>query len=514
MTKTNLKHSGVEWLGQIPKHWEIVPLRAIYKKFDKRCGNENFELLSVTIEKGIIKQSEVEIKQDISNDDKSKYKIVPLNAVAYNKMRMWQGAVGMNEICEGIVSPAYIVAYPTTNFCYKFFAYLFRANFMLLAYNKFSYGICQDQNTLRADDFLSLKIPLPPLNEQRQIAEFLDKKCEKISEFIAKKQRLITLLKEQKQTLINECVCGRLDFVIESERSEVSPSLRDFATQNRGNPQKTTTKGIDCHEVVPTSRNDKIAFQHSGVEWLGQIPKHWEVRKLKQIGVFDKGLNITKENLKDNGIFVLNYGEIHSKYPFEVNPQIHQLKCVDENFLNTNFHSLLHKGDFVFADTSEDIAGSGNFSFLSSEIATFAGYHTIIYKITNLDCHENPNGFSRNDYKKAKLDNPSLRASKTSVAIHKINAKFLAYEFESGIFRSQIQKNVNGVKVYSITQNILKDCEAWIPPLNEQRQIAEFLDKKCEKIDKAIGLIEQEINKMKEYKTSLIDKAVKGQINA
>ena len=471
MTKTNLKHSGVEWLGQIPKHWEIVPLRAIYKKFDKRCGNENFELLSVTIEKGIIKQSEVEIKQDISNDDKSKYKIVPLNAVAYNKMRMWQGAVGMNEICEGIVSPAYIVAHPTTNFCYKFFAYLFRANFMLLAYNKFSYGICQDQNTLRADDFLSLKIPLPPLNEQRQIAEFLDKKCEKISEFIAKKQRLITLLKEQKQTLINECVCGRLDFVIESERNEVSPSLRDFATQNRGNPQKTTTKGIDCHEVVPTSRNDKIAFKHSGVEWLGQIPKHWEAIRLgiafSNIGSGTTPQSNNSKYYENGDIFWVNSGDLNNDILKTTKYKITQKAIDDYPILK-----IFPKNSLVIALYGATIGKVGILNF------------------------------------EACVNQACCVLSQSSLFL----SKFMYFWFIAQ--RENIINLAYGGGQPNISQEIIKNLKIPLPPLNEQRQIAEFLDKKCEKIDKAIGLIEQEINKMKEYKTSLIDKAVKGQINA
>lgn len=467
MTNTNFKHSGIEWLGPIPKHWEIVPLRAIYKKIDKRCGNENFELLSVTIEKGIIKQSEVEIKQDISNDDKSKYKIVPLNAVAYNKMRMWQGAVGMNEICEGIVSPAYIVAYPTTNFCYKFFAYLFRANFMLLAYNKFSYGICQDQNTLRADDFLSLKIPLPPLNEQRQIAEFLDKKCEKISEFIAKKQRLITLLKEQKQTLINECVCGRLDFVIESERSEVSPSLRDFATQNRGNPQKTTTKGIDCHEVVPTSRNDKIAFKHSGVEWLGQIPKHWEIVKLNKIVNFRNGFAFENYELSvDFKIPVIRIGDIQ-------NEQVTYKTCLKTNSKSNLSDFQIKEKDILIALSG---ATTGKIAFVTNSSVAYINQRVAI--------------------------------------IRSKNNEFIRYLLLSHRFSIYVWLTCYGSAQPNISTREIGDFYISLPPLNEQRQIAEFLDKKCEKIDKAIRLVEQEINKMKEYKTSLIDKAVKGQINA
>ena len=120
------------------------------------------------------------------------------------------------------------------------------------------------------------------------------------------------------------------------------------------------------------------AYKDSGVEWLGEIPEHWETSRLRNVFSFSKGLTITKENLQEKGIYCVNYGEIHSKFGFEVNPEIHELKCVSEEYLLSDSSSLLKKGDFVFADTSEDIEGSGNFTYLNSDLSTFAGYHTII----------------------------------------------------------------------------------------------------------------------------------------
>ena len=215
------------------------------------------------------------------------------------------------------------------------------------------------------------------------------------------------------------------------------------------------------------------AYKDSGVEALGKIPNDWEVLRFRDICEFGKGLNITKENLEDVGIPCVNYGEVHSKYGFEVNPEIHQLKCVSENYLKSSPKSLLRYGDFVYADTSEDIDGSGNFTYLNSHQITFAGYHTVIVRPKN-----------------------------------NINVRFLAYVFDSLSFRNQIRKAVKGVKVYSITKSILKDTNIWLPDFNGQYEISQFLDKKTSEIDQAIAIKEQQIALLNERKQIIIQKAV------
>jgi len=95
-------------------------------------------------------------------------------------------------------------------------------------------------------------------------------------------------------------------------------------------------------------------MKNTGIEWMGEIPNEWEVIRFSYVFSFGKGLNITKENLQDSGVPVVNYGEIHSKYGRELNPDIHSLKYVKEEYLKTDKNSLLKYGDFVFADTSED----------------------------------------------------------------------------------------------------------------------------------------------------------------
>lgn len=215
------------------------------------------------------------------------------------------------------------------------------------------------------------------------------------------------------------------------------------------------------------------AYKDSGVQWLGDIPNDWEVVRFRDICNFSKGLNITKENLQDTGIPCVNYGEVHSKYGFEVSPERNELKCVSKDYLKSSPKSLLAYGDFIFADTSEDIDGSGNFTYLNSHNLTFAGYHTVIVR---------PKPY--------------------------INVRYLAYIFDSLSFRHQIRTAVKGVKVYSITKAILKDTAVWLPNVDQQYEIAQFLDQKTTQIDQAIAIKEQQIALLNERKQIVIQQVV------
>ena len=219
-------------------------------------------------------------------------------------------------------------------------------------------------------------------------------------------------------------------------------------------------------------------YKDSGVEWLGEIPKGWKVKRFRNMFFFSKGLTITKENLQETGVPCVNYGEVHSKYGFEIDPKKHVLKCVKNDYLVSNPKSLLSIGDFVFADTSEDIEGSGNFTQLVSNDLVFAGYHTVITK---------PIG-----------DN---------------NFRYLAYVLDSVSFRNQIRKSVKGVKVFSITKTILKNTSIWLPSNLEQTAIAHFLDNKVGKIERLLAIKQQQIDLLKERQQILIQNAVTQGLN-
>ncbi len=210
-----------------------------------------------------------------------------------------------------------------------------------------------------------------------------------------------------------------------------------------------------------------------------EIPVGWVLQRFRDIFSFSKGLSITKENLEDEGVPVINYGEVHSKYGFEIDPSKQKLKCVSQQYLKRNAKSLLIKGDIVFADTSEDIEGPGNFTQLTSNVTTFAGYHTIIVR------------------PKKELD-----------------SRYLAYFLDSKSYRDQIRRAVKGVKVFSITNTILKDTKLWFPDIVEQALIAKFLDQITSQLNEAITTKEKQIALLKERKQIIIQKAVTEGLNS
>ncbi|MCM1963642.1 restriction endonuclease subunit S (plasmid) [Acinetobacter pittii] len=220
------------------------------------------------------------------------------------------------------------------------------------------------------------------------------------------------------------------------------------------------------------------SYKPSGVEWLGDVPEHWITLKNRHLFKFSKGLSITKENLQESGIPCVSYGEIHSKFGFDFNPEINDMKFVSPEYLETSKNCLLDSGDFIFADTSEDFEGSGNFSYLNSKSQVFAGYHTVIARLK----------FSH-------------------------NPRFFAYVFDSNAHRKQIQMQVKGIKVFSITQGILKDIYSWLPPKADQEKIVAFLDTETTRIDNLIAKQEKLIELLEEQRKSIISHAVTKGLN-
>ena len=232
------KDSDLPWIERIPEHWDVLPNRAVFKERNTR-GMDQEDLLSVTIKRGVIRQKELiesSSKKDSSNEDKSKYKLVNEGDLPYNKMRMWQGAVGVSRY-RGIVSPAYIILNPRENAYSDYYHYLLRSPEYIKESYRYSYGICDDQLSLRFKDFKVIKSIVPSFEEQKMIARYLKSKEKKIIQFIRNKRRLIQLLKEQKQAIINQAV----------------------------------TKGI----------NPDVKMKPSGIDWLGDMPVHWEIKRLK-----------------------------------------------------------------------------------------------------------------------------------------------------------------------------------------------------------------------------------------
>lgn len=219
-------------------------------------------------------------------------------------------------------------------------------------------------------------------------------------------------------------------------------------------------------------------YKDSGIKWFREIPSHWGVEPFGRHFRYGKGLPITKANLLPEGVAVISYGQIHSKLNTGTTMTENLVRFVSPEYLETNPQSLLKHNDFIFADTSEDVEGSGNCAFNDYPEHIFAGYHTVIARPVDLQ-------FPR----------------------------YYAYLFQSQSWKTQIQSFVNGVKVYSINKSILKKSSLLFPPLVEQETIVAFLDEKTKAIDDLVAQVEREIELLKEYKQAEIARVVTKGLN-
>lgn len=210
-------------------------------------------------------------------------------------------------------------------------------------------------------------------------------------------------------------------------------------------------------------------YKDSGVKSIGIVPEHWQVERMGKYFSFSKGLPITKADLKDEGIAVISYGQIHSKYNTGLTLSEDLVRRVSPSFLTSHPQCILEKNDFVFADTSEDIAGSGNFAFNDYHDEIFAGYHDVIARPHNIEY-----------------------------------PPYLAALFISVLWKKQVQSLVNGVKVYSINKTFLKNSRILIPPFEEQKAIFSYVIKKTAQIDRFISETTNKIEKLNELKQAQI----------
>jgi type I restriction enzyme S subunit len=238
------KNSGFEWLGEVPEQWDVQSLRAVAGLYVEK-NQPDLPVLSVYREYGVILKDSRDDNHNATSLDTSNYKVVRPGDLAVNKMKAWQGSLGVSEH-HGIVSPAYITCrLNQEKVTGRYIHYLLRSTSLIGALDSISYGVRVGQWDMRFEDFKKVGITIPPKPEQDRIVAFLDQKTAEIDALIAKKQRQIELLDEQKAILINRAV----------------------------------TRGL----------NPNAKLKPSGIEWIGDIPEHWEVRRYAHISRIVRG---------------------------------------------------------------------------------------------------------------------------------------------------------------------------------------------------------------------------------
>jgi type I restriction enzyme S subunit len=421
------KPSGVEWLGEVPEHWEVKRIASLYSEVVE-AGNEDLPVLSVSIHHGVSdsKLSEEEMdRKVVRSEDRSKYKRVAPGDIVYNMMRAWQGAFG-SVVVEGMVSPAYVVARPKTNLPTEWIEYLLRTEFAVNEIKRFSRGITDFRLRLYWDEFKNLRICAPPAQERASILRFLDHETAKIDALIAEQQRLIELLQEKRQAVISNAV----------------------------------TKGL----------NPDAPMKDSGVEWLGEVPEHWDVRKISQLFV-GIGSGTTP---KSDEIEYYEDGDI----PWVVTGDLNdELLGSCSNFITRKAiqaHTTLRlypKGSVAVAMYGATIGKAALFGLEAT---------------VNQACCVLP---------------PSV----------KVNENFLLHFIISA--RNHLISLATGGGQPNINQDIVRSLRISIPEVDEQIEIVEHLSKILDELEGLLRLSDRQVLLLQERRSALISAAVTGQID-
>ena len=272
------KPSGVSWLGDVPAHWEVRRLKYLLWEQDIRSVDGREQLLRVSQYTGVTQRNlgtEGE-RAESRAESLVGYKCVDPNDLVVNIMLAWNGSMGVSQF-SGIASPAYCVYRFKMDAAPRYFHYLLRSPKYGARIKAISTGVVESRLRLYTDYLYSLEGLLPPLPEQTAIVRFLDHADRRIRRYIRAKRKLIALLEEQKQAIIHEAVTGRTD--------------------------------VRTGQPYP-------AYKPSGVEWLGEVPEHWEVKRLKWVTRLQRGYDLPSDQRVSGPYPVVSSGgviDMHSE---------------------------------------------------------------------------------------------------------------------------------------------------------------------------------------------------------
>ena len=422
--------SGVEWLGDVPAHWEVRKLRNVLSQRTER-NRPDWPLLSVVRERGVILRN-IENTDENHNfvpDDLSNYKVVHKGQFAMNKMKAWQGSYGISKH-DGIVSPAYFT-FALTGMREGYFHAAIRSRAYVPFFTQASDGVRIGQWDLSLTRMREIPFLAPPLAEQAAIVRYLDHADRRIRRYISAKQKLIALLQEEKQAIISQAV----------------------------------TRGLDPN----------VPLKPSGVEWLGDVPQYWEVRRLGFLAT-KFGSGVTPRGgatvYQEDGVPLLRSQNIH----FD-GLQIQKVARIAPKLHQELSGTHVRPGDVLLNITGASIGRVCSVP----EGFTEGNVNQHVCIIRPIHDHLLPNLLA------AYLSTPAMQ--------HAIKIE------QSGASRE-------GLTLHSI-----RNFKVVVPSLAEQAAIVEHLDKATAGIDAAIGRARRQIELLREYRTRLIADVVTGKLD-
>lgn len=415
-----MKDSGVDWIGIVPEHWEMRRAKAMFRQSTSK-GNDRLVLLSATQDRGVVDKSTLDSVVQVSEDaDLSTFKTVHKNDFVIS-LRSFQGGFEISHE-EGVISPAYTVFRQSKQTYPHFYRHLFKSYGFIDKINSLTVGIREGKN-IQYVDFADMLLPYIPLAEQQRIAEFLDRKCAEVDEMIALQEQIIEELKAYKQSVITE----------------------------------TVTKGL----------NPAAPMRDSGIEWIGSIPKHWEVCRMKNVCTQNPNSLSEKEDKElefdyvDIGSVSFEKGIFKSEhYAFKDAPSRARRKASLGDLVMSTVRTYLRAIDIVNTEEKANYIYSTGFAVLTP--------------------------------------------------FDKIKYQYLSYISKSQYFLEQVGILSKGINYPSINSTDLMTISIALPTLTEQKTIADYLDDKCADIDSLIQTKQSKIDSLKEYKKSIIYEYVTG----
>jgi type I restriction enzyme S subunit len=416
-TYDSYKDSGVDWLGTVPQGWKTKKLKFITQIMKRIAGREGPDVLSIT-QQGI-KVKDVTSGEGQLAEDYSNYQLVYRGDFAMNHMDLLTGYVDISQF-DGVVSPDYRVFRRTSDeLDDRYLLLIFQIGYKQRIFFRYGQGVSLlGRWRFPAESFKEFQVPIPPLPEQHAIAAFLDEKCAKVDAAVRIKEAQIALLRERRQILIQQAV----------------------------------TRGL----------NPAAPMKDSGIDWIGQIPAHWEqlankhIFKLRKTLVGKRSSEYELLSLTLRGIIKRDMENPEGKFPAEFDT-----------------YQEVSPGDFVFCHF--DVEETPRTVGLSAFFGMITGAYTVYSVADGIDPR-----FLLHFYICADTD-------KKMCSLYK------------GL-RNTIPKEAFGA------------FKTPLPPIEEQREIVAHIDEASRKIEDAIAIKEEQIATLKEYKTSLINVAVTGKI--
>ena len=411
------KDSGVQWLGEIPSHWELRKMKYTFCERSQK-GFPNEPLLAATQNHGVIKKSDYENRTVEATKNLDTLKLVEKGDFVIS-LRSFQGGIEYSY-CRGIISPAYTVlkAHHLTE---PYFKHLAKSPSFIDLLKSSVTGIREGQNI----DYNKLKVefmPIPTIEEQQAIATYLDTITAKIDEAIVQQQKMIDLLNERKQIIINNAV----------------------------------TKGL----------NPDAPMKDSGVDWIGEIPEHWEITKLKKKSKIILGKMLS--NAPGN------------KYEYFCAKDVHY-GCADDSDLKQMF----------FSDTEREQYKVNYGDMLIVEGGAGAG-GCAIYKGT----------------KTAYIQNSIMIVRGNEDMVNEYICSFM----QSINQRGYVEFICNKATIPHFTKEKAGGVNIAVPPIEEQNKIVKYIEKMCAPIDNAISSAAKQISLLQERKQIIINDVVTGKV--